>query len=108
MKRHALVGVINGINLGTCMTNNASEHSHKPPTEYKFQVNSDVVQNNFEPQLTGRQILELSGHKPAEGFTLDQVMPKSKPRPIQYDEIVDLSGPGIERFSAAPSKHTEG
>lgn len=74
---------------------------------YRFRVDSQIVTTKKE-QLTGREILVLAGKNPVEKFQLNQRLRGGIVKKVNYDEIVDLTGPGVERFMTLPLDQTEG
>ena len=75
--------------------------------EYKVRVDKGIVVVT-NPLLTGRELLELAGKKPAEQFAIYLKVKGQQPRRIQADEKVDLRLPGVERFVTLPLDQTEG
>ena len=51
-----------------------------------------------EPVWTGRQLLELTDHRPTEEFLLYQLGDHNLMEDIGLDESVDVRKPGVERF----------
>ena len=82
-------------------------NSNKPiPKKKKYRISIDgekyVVNSDT---LTGREILEIAKKIPPACFILYQKLKGHKdPIKIQLDEIVDLTKPGIERFTT--KEHT--
>lgn len=66
--------------------------------ETKYTVNS--------PQLTGSEILKLSGHDP-KSYMLNQRINR-RFEPVGLDDVVDFTQCGIERFTTLPNEQTEG
>lgn len=57
--------------------------------------------NQFEsdkPKMSGRRLLEIMGLNPAEEYELFIKVDKREFEPVQPDEIIDLTQPGIEIF----------
>jgi hypothetical protein len=79
-----------------------------PPTGKKYRIKVDGTQYVVPQTLTGRQILDLAGKKPAEKFQLNQRLKGGVVKKIGYDEIVDFTTPGIEKFMTLPLDQTEG
>lgn len=74
---------------------------------YQIRINGDLFVV-LAATITGRQILEIAGLKPAENYTL-RVKSVGKPvRKIDLDEKIDLTELGIEKFKALPRDQTEG
>lgn len=60
------------------------------------------------PEMTGRQILELAGRKPAGQWLLSQKLHGGQVITIGLDQKVDFRAPGVERFMTLPVDQTEG
>lgn len=74
--------------------------------KYKIKVDREKYQTK-EECLTGQEILELAGKIPFNRYQLNQ---KSRGivKKIGYNEKVDFTVPGIERFMTLPLDQTEG
>ena len=80
---------------------------HGPKREYKIQIDKDF----FEPptsRMTGRELLELAGKKPAERYAIYLKVKGGQPQRIDLDQKIDLGQPGVERFVTLPLDQTEG
>ena len=78
-----------------------------PDQDNKVQIDKDY----FEAPtalMTGRELLELAGKKPAENFAIYRKIKGAQPERIGLDEKIDLSRPGVERFLTLPLDQTEG
>lgn len=78
-----------------------------PDQDNKVQIDKDY----FEAPtalMTGRELLELAGKKPAEDFAIYRKIKGGQPERIGLDEKIDLSRPGVERFLTLPLDQTEG
>ncbi|MBR9871483.1 MAG: hypothetical protein GYB26_10115 [Gammaproteobacteria bacterium] len=76
------------------------------PKDWTFRVDKEKYQVD-EPNITGRQILEMTGKSPVEQFLLI-LSGHGQPREVALDEMVDLSIPGIERFRTLQRECREG
>ena len=75
----------------------------------KFRIRIGKVKYVVDtPEMTGRQLLELAGKVPVEGFEIRQKFKGGKTELIGYDEIADFRKKGIERFTTLPLDQTEG
>jgi hypothetical protein len=74
---------------------------------YRIRVNGDrfVV---YESAPTGREVLTIAGLIPPENYTLRVKVSGERPRPVDLDEEVDLTAPGVEKFKALPRDQIEG
>ncbi|MEH7248738.1 multiubiquitin domain-containing protein [Neobacillus niacini] len=73
---------------------------------YKFRVGKVFGESNTA-LVTGSEILEKVGLNPNQN-KLYQKLQGGKREPIEKNESVDLSKPGIERFETIPLDATEG
>jgi Multiubiquitin len=89
------------------------EEYHKrgecPPKgkKYRFKVDGKPYVTHHEV-LTGRQILEISEHTPADEYLLSQVLKGGHREPVRLDQDVDLTAGHIEKFKTLPKKQNEG
>lgn len=59
--------------------------------------------------MTGRQLLELAGRNPVEGYALYQKLRGAgQPVKVGYEEVISFRKPGLERFMTLPLDQTEG
>ena len=70
---------------------------------YNFKVNEEMLSSDNNV-ISGSEILEMSGHKPVEEFDLFVKIKGREFEPVQFDEKVDLSNPGIENFKVSHRK----
>lgn len=80
-----------------------------PPPGKKYQIrvdNAKFIMEKSNP--TGREILEKAGKYPIERFQLNQRLKGGVVKKVDYNQIVDLTTPGIERFMTVPLDQTEG
>ena len=83
--------------------------NHPVPKGKKYRIRVDKIQYVVHThEMTGRQILELAGKIPVNQFRLYQKLKHGKPVVIGYDEVVDFTAPGVERFLTLPLDQTEG
>lgn len=69
-------------------------------------ANFEFLDGEFElndPKVTGRQLLETTGFRPAEEHLLFQVLGNGALEERRLDEIVELREDGVERFIAFQS-----
>ena len=86
-----------------------SDHPQAPqkPKSFKVQIDKNLYQTD-NPVPTGRQLLELAGKTPPEGYALYQKPKSGTPVRIELDKTVDLRVPGVDRFVTLPLDQTEG
>jgi len=77
----------------------------RPPLgkKYKVKIGDDKYTFNHEC-VTGKELLEKSGHIPIECYSLYQKFKGCDFEKISLQEKVDLSKPGIEKFVVKPSE----
>lgn len=83
------------------------EQAKSQGEKYKFKVRSEVfeTENQF---ITGREVLEMAGLVPPSAYKLDLKMKGNRYQEIGLDETVDLSNPGIEKFTYISRDQSEG
>lgn len=78
-----------------------TEKESKNSKKFKILVDKNKVDFN-QAIITGRDILTKSGHTPPECHTLYQKLKGCDFEKVGLDESVDLSHPGIEKFTVKP------
>ena len=75
--------------------------------KYKFMVRNNVfeTENRF---ITGEEVLKTAGLIPPSAYKLDLKMKGNRYREIGLNETVDLSDPGIEKFTYISRDQSEG
>lgn len=73
---------------------------------YKIRVDKEIFVIH-KPTITGREILELV-HKTPNVYNLYQHFHHGQTELIEPDRVVDLTAPGVERFSTMKIENTEG
>lgn len=87
-----------------------AKRGERPPHNcrgYRIRINGERYEVPFS-KITGRQVLELAGLKPAVDYTLRVRIAGNKPQKVELDEKIDLTAPGVEKFKATPREQTEG
>jgi len=80
-----------------------------PPKGKKYRIRVDNQKYvTDKEEFTGREILTLAGKVPVERFQLNQKFKGGVVKKIDYDEKVDLTAKGVERFMTVPLDQTEG
>jgi hypothetical protein len=74
---------------------------------YLIKVDREKIIAN-QGVMTGREILTLAGKSPVERFQLNQKLRGGKVEKISFDEPVDFTTPGVEKFMTIPLDQTEG
>lgn len=74
---------------------------------FKYMVRNRIfeTENRF---ITGREVLETAGLTPVTQYKLDLKMKGNRYREVGLDEKVDLSDPGIEKFTYISRTQSEG
>ena len=84
-------------------------HGHTPPKGRKYRILIDrkpyVVHHGT---ITGKELLELAEKHPYKHYQVRQKFKHGKVITIDYDQEVDLTEPGIEKFKTLPLDQTEG
>lgn len=79
------------------------------PKGKKYRIRIDntkyVVHTN---EITGSQLLELAGKVPVEQYRLYKKLKHGQSIDIEYNQVVDLSVHGVERFMTIPLDQKEG
>jgi hypothetical protein len=73
---------------------------------YRIRIDKETKVVN-QPSITGTEILSLVGKTP-DAYYLYEHARKGQTRLIQPDEVVDLTVPGVERFTTLKKENTEG
>lgn len=73
---------------------------------YRIRVDKDVFVVDTAT-ITGREILALVGKTP-DKYNLYQHIRGGQTKLVQPDESVDLTAPGVERFTTMKIENTEG
>jgi hypothetical protein len=83
--------------------------NERPEKGKKYQIRVDrekfIVHTD---SLKGKEILELANKKPFERYQLNQKFRHGQVKKIGYDEVVDFTELGIERFMTIPLDQQEG
>ena len=80
----------------------------KPNGEkYKFMVRSKVFETENR-YITGKEVLETAGLIPPSSYKLDLKMKGNHYQEIDLEDVVDLSNPGIEKFTYISRDQSEG
>jgi hypothetical protein len=64
---------------------------------YQIQIDEKPYIVN-DPMITGLQLLDLVGKRPADEYLMFQVLQGGQLEEIRLDETTDLHKPGLERF----------
>lgn len=79
----------------------------KPEHSFKFKVRNQTFDWPSQT-ITGREVLTAAGLVPPENYKLDLKSHGNVYREIKLDQQVDLSEPGIEKFTYISRDQTEG
>ena len=58
--------------------------------------------NWAHPSILGRQVLEVAGFEPAADYEIFIKLTEKELQPVELDESIDLTKPGIETFIVRP------
>lgn len=79
----------------------------KHAAKFKYKVLNTVYEVDKQ-YITGREVLEIAGLTPPEMYKLDLKTQGNRYRNIKLEDVVDLSEPGIEKFTYIRRDQTEG
>jgi hypothetical protein len=80
-----------------------------PPGGARYRIRIDKQKYDVEVSgMTGRELLDLAGKRPAERYRIDQKLRGGQTRSVGLDERADFTTPGLERFMTLPLDQTEG
>jgi len=83
--------------------------NEKPAKGKKYQIRIDRDKYVVHVEtMKGKEILELANKNPFDRYQLNQKFRHGLVKKIGYDEIVDFTEPGIERFMTIPLDQQEG
>lgn len=83
--------------------------NRKPPKAKQYRIRIDKVQYVVDvSSMTGRQLLTRAGKTPVERFTISQKFHGGQAQRIDFDEVVDFTAQGVERFMTLPLDQGEG
>jgi len=86
-----------------------SKKKQDVPKNKKYQIRIDKTKYVVHvSHMKGREILTLAGKTPVEQFRLYQKFNHGQSEDIGYDQMVDFTNPGVERFMTIPLDQTEG
>jgi Multiubiquitin len=86
-----------------------SRIGRKPPRARHYRIRIDKKQYVVDTaHPTGRALLELAGKTPPEKWILRQIFRNGPAVPIGLDQKVDLTTPGVEKFSTMPKDISDG
>jgi hypothetical protein len=86
-----------------------SRTGRRPPRARHYRIRIDKKPYVVDtPHPTGRALLELAGKTPPEKWILRQIFRHGPAVPIGLDQKIDLTTPGVERFSTMPKDISDG
>lgn len=86
-----------------------SKNSKKVPSGHSYRIKID--KENYvvdQESITGRELLELANKTPYTKWLINLRLHGGGVKKIDYDEEVDLTMPGIEKFVTLPCDQTDG
>lgn len=86
--------------------NNPPDHRKPKVRFYVIRIDRETYKVETD-SMTGREILRLAGKTP-ESHKLYQKLKGGEVNPIEPDQRVDFTAPGVERFQTIPLDPTEG
>jgi len=86
-----------------------SKENKTVPKGCRYKIKIDREKYTVDQStMTGKEILEIAGKTPHNRWLVNQRMRGGVIKKIGYDEVVDLTTPGIEKFLTLPLDQTEG
>ncbi len=85
-----------------------AKEGKNPPKGRIYRIRVDNTVLEVPEELAGREILTRAGKNPVERYQLNQKLRGGIVRKVEYNETVNFSAPGIERFMTIPLDQTEG
>lgn len=86
---------------------NLMEKAKPQAKKYKFKVRNEVFETE-DQFITGREVLETAGLIPPNAYKLDLKTKGNRYQEIGLEDTVDLSNPGIEKFTYISRDQSEG
>lgn len=80
-------------------------NGHGP--KIKIKIDGKMYEVNCA-SMTGKELLELAGKRPYTKYGISKRVKGNRLVPVGYDEEVDLSESGLEKFITLPYEQTEG
>lgn len=80
-------------------------NGHGP--KIKIKIDGKMYEVNYA-SMTGKELLELAGKRPYTKYGISKRVKGNRLVPVGYDEEVDLSESGLEKFITLPYEQTEG
>lgn len=78
------------------------------PKGRKYRIKVDNQKFVVPEKLTGAEILQIAGKTPVQKYQLNQRMKGGVVTKVDYNQTVDFTVPGIEKFMTIPLDQTEG
>ena len=75
--------------------------------KYQIKVDREKYKVGVD-SLKGSEILELAGKKPFTRYQLNQKFRGGLVEKVGYEEVINFTTPGVERFMTIPLDQTEG
>jgi hypothetical protein len=86
-----------------------SKENKQIPAGCRYKIKIDREKYIIDQStIPGKEILELAGKTPYNRWLVNQRLRGGVIKKIGYDEVVDLTTPGIEKFLTLPLDQTEG
>lgn len=104
-------GVLDGVSTDEIDVVDLAEYAKagkQPPKAKKYRIRID--KENFEVEqssMTGRQILALVGKTPETHLLRERIHGQGT-QPVEPDQTVDFTRPGVEQFVTLPRDQRDG
>jgi hypothetical protein len=85
------------------------KRNERPPAARMYVIRIDRAKHTLDAAgLTGRQLLELAGKRPAERFAIFLGLSGGRTQVLPHDAVIDFMTIGLERLVTLPLDQTEG
>ncbi len=86
-----------------------AKKGQKPPKAKRYQIRIDKQKYVVKvSSMTGGELLTLAGKTPVTNYMISQKLSGGEAKKIGYDEKVDFTASGVERFMTLPLDQTDG
>lgn len=85
----------------------AKENGASEAPKFKIKIDG-AMYDVSQKTMTGRELLALAGKTPIERYEISKREKGNIIKKVAYEEVVDLSDPGLEKFVTLPLDQTDG
>lgn len=83
------------------------QNGAKDAPKLKIKIDGNMYDVS-QKMMTGRELLALAGKTPIERYEISKKEKGNIIKKVAYEEVVDLSDPGLEKFVTLPLDQTDG